>query len=71
LKELGLDIKYVFVWDKDKSMEFMKSEVQRLHGRMRFAMLDREDLLEEKESPVDKGRYLWRHLYNNELYKIR
>lgn len=71
LKSMGLEIKYVFAWDKDKSMEHMKSEVQRLHGRMRYAMLDRKDFLEGKESPVDKGKGTWSFLYNNSLYRIQ
>lgn len=70
LKELGLEIKYVFVWDKDKSMEHVKSEVQRLHGRLRYAMLDVENILEGKESPVDKGRGTWSYLYTNYLFRI-
>lgn len=71
LRELGLDIKYIFVWDKDKDVEYVLQEAQRLQGRMRYAMLDTGELLEEKDSPVDRGREIWKTLLEKHLFKIR
>lgn len=70
LKELGLDIKYIFAWDQDKSVEYVFNEVSRLKGRMRFAIYDKDNLLSAKDSPCDKGKEVWENLLNNYCYKI-
>jgi DNA primase len=70
LKTLGLDINFVFIWDKDKSLEFIKEEVQRLQGRKRFAVYDKDNYLTEKDSPTDKGKKVFQTLINSYKYKI-
>lgn len=71
LKELGLDIKIIFAWDKDKDLEYVKKEVSRIHGRQRYAIADIENYLEEKDSPTDKGKSVWERLYNENSYRIQ
>lgn len=70
LKDLGIDIKYIFVWDKDKDVKFVYNEVHRLKGRMRFSIYDKDDLLYEKDSPSDRGKDIWIKLYDEYQYKI-
>lgn len=71
LKDLGLDVKYVFMWDKDKTVEFIHTEVSRLQGRMRYAMVDKEGLLQGKDSPCDYGKEVFEKLYRESIYKIK
>lgn len=70
LKSLGLDIRFVFAYDKDKDKEFVKDEVSRLTGRMRYGILDTSNLLVDKDSPIDKGIDVWKHLYKLNKYRI-
>jgi DNA primase len=71
LKDLGMYIKYIFAWDKDKNLEYVKGEAKRLSGRIRYAISDVANLLEGKDSPVDKGREVWETLYKENSYRIR
>lgn len=71
LKSLGLDVKLVFAWDKDKSLEYVKGEVQRVHGRQRYAIADINNLLSGTDSPIDRGRDVWETLYKENSYRIR
>lgn len=70
LKSLGIDIKFVFAYDKDKSKEFVKNEVSRLTGRMKHAILDTSNLLVDKDSPIDKGLDVWKRLYTLNNYRV-
>lgn len=70
LKELGLDIKYIFAYDKDKDAEYVKKEASKLTGRMKYGIIDIENNLEHKDSPTDKGKEVWDNLYKNNIYKI-
>ncbi|RDY88671.1 DNA primase [Bacillus amyloliquefaciens] len=70
LKELGLGIKFVFAYDKDKDPKFIVNEVSRLTGRIRYGIYDKENLLSDKDSPTDKGYKVWASLYKNK-YKIK
>lgn len=70
LKDLGLDIKYIFAFDKDKDAEYVKKEALKLTGRMKYGIIDIENNLEHKDSPTDKGKEVWDNLYKNNKYKI-
>jgi DNA primase len=70
LKELGLGIKFIFAWDKDKDVVFIANEVKRLTGRLKYSIFDKDDLLSHKDSPSDKGEVVWAKLYNDHQYKI-
>jgi DNA primase len=70
LKEIGINIKYIFAWDKDKDVHFVHNEIHKLKGRMRYAIYDKDDLLNGKDSPCDKGKEIWIKLYNDYQYKI-
>ena len=70
LKDLGLDIKYIFAFDKDKDAAYVKKEATKLKGRMIYGIFDTENKLDGKDSPTDKGREVWESLYSDHIYKI-
>ncbi|MCY8810604.1 DNA primase [Bacillus atrophaeus] len=70
LKTLGLDVKFIFAYDKDKNAEFVSKEAARLKGRLKYGVFDTKGLLKEKDSPTDKGKEIWESLYQNK-FKIR
>jgi DNA primase len=70
LKSLGIDIKYIFAWDKDKDVNFVYNEIHKLKGRIRYAIYDKDNLLNDKDSPCDKGKEAWIELYTNHQYKV-
>lgn len=70
LKELGLDIKIVLAFDKDKSPTHVKEEASKITGRLKYGVVDINNLLEGKDSPTDKGLEVWRVLYQSNSYKI-
>jgi len=83
LKELGVGIRFIFAWDKDKEFEkieddnivtlvksdrFYQDQLQNhFAGRLVYLVRDEEDLLTGKESPIDRGKKVWDYLYNNKL----
>ncbi|MGZ9868233.1 DNA primase [Priestia endophytica] len=70
LEELGLDIKFIFMWDKDKGTEFIKEEAAKLKGRLKYAMYDSDNLLSDKDSPSDRGKQVFMKLYKDYIYRI-
>jgi DNA primase len=70
LKGLGIDVKFIFAWDKDKDAEFVYNEINKLKGRLRYSIYDKDNLLSDKDSPCDKGKETWNNLYENYQYKI-
>ncbi|MDR0123091.1 DNA primase [Bacillus pumilus] len=69
LKALGLNITYVFAFDKDKPPDFVLAEANKLRGRVKYGAYDTEGLLKDKESPTDQGEEVWNKLYSSK-YKI-
>lgn len=67
LKNLGIGIKFVFAYDKDKDAKFIVNEVSRLTGRLRYGIYDKDNLLSDKDSPTDKGYDVWTSLYENKF----
>lgn len=71
LKTLPLDTKYIFAMDKDKSKNEVANVMKGLTGRLRYAILDIDNKLEHKDSPMDKGKEVWEYLYKNNKYKMK
>lgn len=71
LKDLGLDIKFIFAYDKDKGAEFIVQESSKLNGRMKYGIFDKDDFLTGKDSPTDKGKLVWEKLYNEYQFKLK
>ena len=86
LKDLGMDVSVVFAWDKgiikdnDESKSKRRREKEFILGQLEkfnlldlrkiFVVYDNDNLLEDKDSPVDKGKDVWENLYKNNKYKI-
>ena len=69
LTRLGVQI--IFAYDKDiEEDELKKIADQFVEGVPVYAILDRDNILEEKESPSDNVDK-WLHLVQNNIYKIR
>lgn len=70
LKQLGVN-NIVFAYDKDMDMEHIKKNAKQIRSKVCKAIYDEVDLLEGKDSPVDKGKDVWEKLYNNHKNSIR
>jgi DNA primase len=68
LKELNCKITFCF--DEDLSKTHICKQAKLIKSRLVFAVIDKEHLLKEKMSPVDKGKKVWLQLYQNNKYKI-
>lgn len=64
----GLEVRIVFAFDKDVSKKELQPIKKMIRTRIPKAVYDYDDLLQEKMSPVDKGKDVWDNLYTN--YKI-
>jgi DNA primase len=69
LKELDVDI--VFAFDKDVEMENIMKVTRQIKSRLLTVIYDKDNLLGPKDSPTDKGRYVWTWLYRNCRQTIR
>lgn len=64
IKSLGIDVKVVACFDKDKSEEEIKEQVRKVTNRMAFYTYDISGLTSGKQSPVDRGQGIWEELYS-------
>jgi DNA primase len=69
LKQLEVDI--VFAYDKDIKMDHVKKGAKQFKSRICKVIYDKSDLLEEKDSPVDRGKEIWEMLYTKNMYSIK
>lgn len=70
IKNLGLDIDIILCYDKDKSVDEVKKQAKRFTNRNVYGIIDIENLLGEKDAPVDKGKDVWNKLRDNNMYPI-
>lgn len=68
LKELN--VKILFCFDEDMEKSHIKKQAQLIKNRLMFAIIDKDNLLKKKMSPVDAGKTIWQNLYLNHKYKI-
>ncbi|OME55543.1 hypothetical protein BSK59_13790 [Paenibacillus odorifer] len=72
LKQLPIEIKIIFAFDKDKTQEEVMHEAKKF-GRIRklFVMWDKENILskELKQSPVDVNKETFDFLYEDSLHR--
>lgn len=71
IKNLGLDIDIVLCYDKDKSNKEVKKNGEQFTNRNVFGIIDVNDLLGSKESPIDRGLEVWNELEKNNCYTIQ
>lgn len=69
LKDLGIEIKLTFLWDKDKGVEFIKKQICQINGRIMYVVFDK-GLLDGKDSPCDKGKEVFEELMSKNKYKV-
>lgn len=71
LKGLGLDVEYVFMFDKDKDVEYVVSQVKQLKIRNVKIMIDRNDLLTDRDSPTDHGVGIFTWLLTDYIFPLK
>lgn len=71
IKQLGLDIKIILCYDKGISVEQIKNVARLFEGREIYGMYDIDNVLNDKDSPIDKGIDTWNYLLKNNVYKIK
>lgn len=67
IKSLGLDVRIVLCFDKDKSVRSVKEQAKRITNREIYAVYDLDGLLSDKQSPVDSGKNVFDCLFRNKL----
>lgn len=65
LKELGLDIEIIIIYDKDKNEDFIKKQLKLIKNRKVYYTLDEDDKFIDKESPADRTLDDYLELYKN------
>lgn len=66
-----LGVKICFCFDKDISEEELRNIVEGFMGGIPiYAMIDRDNILDKKESPSDNPQK-WQYLVKNNIYKIK
>lgn len=71
IKSLGLDIKICLGYDKDKTVSEVKEQADKFERRDVYGVVDMDNLLGEKDSPIDCGIDIWNTLYKNNMYMIK
>ncbi|MGV4321157.1 hypothetical protein [Bacillus mojavensis] len=71
IKQLGMDIEIVLCYDKGITKDEIKKNAELFNGRKVYAMFDVNDLLEDKNSPVDQGVDTWRKLHETSVFEIK
>lgn len=71
LSNLGIEVKIVLAYDKDKDVNAVLSQANKFNkSRRLYVIYDYNDLLGEKDSPVDRGRETFEQLYRDYLSNI-
>ncbi len=70
IKKIGMDIEIYLAYDKDKTASEVKEQAEKFEGRSVYGIIDIDNLLGEKDSPIDCGIEVWNRLYENNSYEI-
>lgn len=70
IKQLGLDIEIVLCYDKGLATEEIEKNAKMFEGRDVYAMFDTDDLLEDKQAPIDAGIEIWKQLESEYIFEI-
>lgn len=70
IRQLGLDIDIVLCYDKGISIEDIKKNAKVFEGRNVYAMFDTDDLLEDKQAPIDAGIDIWSKLDSDYVFEV-
>jgi len=66
---MQLNVPITFCFDKDMEIDFILKQVKLIRNRICYAIIDKEDRLDEKDSPIDQGKKTWEYLNNCHKYK--
>ena len=55
-KLIELNCKIIFVFDKDVSYKFFDKYINQLRNRVSYCVIDKGNIFNDKQSPVDKGK---------------
>ena len=61
-----LNKKIILAYDNDVTEEEIRVECRKLKGQV-YYIKDKWDLLDKKDSPIDKGIEVWNFLYQNKI----
>jgi len=67
---IQLKVPIIFCFDKDMDLSFIKKQAKLIRGGICYTILDKEDLLNEKDSPIDRGKETWEYLIKKHKYKL-
>lgn len=70
IKQLGLDIDIVLCYDKGLPKEDIEKNARMFEGRNVYAMFDTDDLLVDKQSPIDAGIEIWKQLEEDYIFEV-
>lgn len=70
VRALGIDIDIILCYDKDKELDDVMKQAEKFNGRNVYAIMDLEDKLGSKDSPIDCGIEIWNYLVENHCYPV-
>lgn len=71
VKGLGLDIEIVLCYDKGITLDEIRKNASIFEGRTVYAIIDNQDLLTGKNSPIDQGVEVWNKLVKESLFEVK
>jgi len=71
LKKISLNLEIIFLFDKDKTEKYIISQVKQLKTRDVKVLLDKNDILSDKDSPTDLGRKVFCNLLENYIFPLK
>lgn len=69
--QLGLDIEIVLCYDKGITIDEIRNNAEMFEGRKVYAMVDINNLLDNKNSPIDQGIETWNELVKNCVFEVK
>ena len=70
IKDCGLDVKIILCYDTDKTEEEVQNVAELFGEREIYAIFDKDNLLGEKMSPIDKGIEMFEKLEEEYIFRL-
>jgi DNA primase len=70
IKQLGLDIEIVLCYDKGITIDEIKRNAELFKGRKVTAMFDIDNILEDKNAPIDQGIEVWNTMVEKYCFEV-
>jgi DNA primase len=71
IKSLGSDIEIVLCYDKGISIDEIERNAELFKGQKVFAMFDKDDILKDKNSPIDQGIEVWNTMVKKYCFDMK